>query len=100
MTHRDADGPGLRSGPLRDVHPSHGRRLVAAGLGPVQQRPEVALQVRRVVRRRLSVHPHGPVLARAPVRLEQPVDVDVVGERRERRLRRLPRQFRYPLSSR
>ena len=33
--------------------------------------------------RRLSVHPDGAVLARAPIRLAQPVDVDVVGERRE-----------------
>jgi len=50
--------------------------------------------------RRLSVHPDSPVLARAPERFYHPVDVDVVGERRERRLRRLPRQLRYPLSSR
>ena len=78
-----------RPSPLRDVHPPHRRRLVRAGLGAVQQRPEVALQVRRVVRRGLSVHARGPVLARAPVRLVQPVDVDVVGQRRERHLRRL-----------
>jgi hypothetical protein len=96
----DADGPGLRSGPLRDVHPPHGRRLVAAGLGPVQQRSEVALQVRCVARRRLSVHPRSPVLTRALVRREHPVDVDVVGGRRQCHLRRSPRQLCYPLLSR
>jgi hypothetical protein len=95
----NADGPGLRPGPLRDVHPSHRRCLVAPGLGPVQQRPEVALQVLCIVLRRLSVHSHGPVLASESIRLFHPVDVDMVGERRQRRLRRLPRQFRYPLSS-
>ena len=78
--------------------PPHRRRPVRAGLRAVEQRPEVVLQVRCVLLRRLSVHARGPVLARAPVRLAQPVDVDVVGQRRERHLRRLPRQRRYPLS--
>jgi hypothetical protein len=32
----NANGPGLRSGPLRNMHPPHGRRLVASGLGSVQ----------------------------------------------------------------
>jgi hypothetical protein len=43
---------------------------------------------------------HGPVLAGASIRFEEQVEVDVVGQRRECRLRHLLRQLRYPLQSR
>src|SRR4051812_26392301 len=39
----NANGSGSRPGPLRDLPPPHGRCLVAAGLGSVKQRSEVAL---------------------------------------------------------
>ena len=65
-----------------------------------EQRPEVVLQMRRVLLRGLSVHARRAVLARAPVRLAQPVDVDVVRERRERHVGRFPRQLRYPFEFR
>ena len=47
-----------------------------------------------------SVHASDAVLARASIRLAQPVDVDVMGERRQCRLGHLARQFRYPLEFR
>ena len=95
---RDAQRPGLgRRAGLGDMDPTHRRRLVRAGLGSVQQRPEVALQVRRVVLAALSVHAHRPVLARTPVSLTEPVDVDEVSQGRESHLRALPSEFRYPL---
>ena len=50
--------------------------------------------------RGLPVHARRAVLARAPVRLAQPVDVDVMGERRERHVGRFPRQLRYPFEFR
>src|SRR5262249_25371173 len=46
---------------------------------------------------RLSVHARSTVFARAPVRLGQPMKIQVVVERGEPHLRRLLRQFRYPL---
>src|SRR6185369_8361587 len=44
-----------------------------------------------------AVHAHGTILARALVRLLQPVEVHQVGQRGERHLRRLFRQPCYPL---
>ena len=79
------------------MHPPHRRCPVRAGLGSVQQRLQVALQVRRVVLAGLSVHAHGPVLAGPAVGLVQPVDVDEVGQGRESHLRALLGEFRYPL---
>src|SRR6185437_15140463 len=97
---RDADRARLRARPLRDVDPPHGRRAVRARLRAVEQRPEVVLQVRRVLLRGLPIHARRAVLARAPVRLLQPVDVDVVGERCERHAGRLPRPRCYPFEFR
>ena len=83
-----------------DVHAPDGGRSVGARLEAIQQRLEVQLQVRRVVRRRLAIHADHAVLARPPMRFAQEVYVDEVGERRHHHLRRLPRQFRYPLEFR
>jgi len=89
-----------RADPFGNVHPPHGRCPVRAGLGPVQERLEVAPQIRFVVRGCLSVHAHGPVLARAPVGLVEPRQVEVVVQGGECLLRSLPREFSYPLLSR
>src|SRR5258708_29464353 len=43
---RDADGTRVATRPLRYVHPLDRRRPVRAGLGAVQQRLEVAPQIR------------------------------------------------------
>ena len=100
LQRRNPDRPGLAAGAFRDMHPSHRRSPVRAGLGPVQERPEVALQVRLVVRGRLSVHAHRSVLARPPVGLAQPGQVEVVVQGSESHLRHLLRQLCYPLLSR
>src|SRR5262249_4762861 len=63
----------------------------------VEQAPQVALQVLLVFIRGYSVHAGGAVLAGAPVRFRQPVEVHQVGQRGERPLRRLLRQRCYPL---
>lgn len=65
----DAERPRLRAAPLRDVDPPHGWRAVRARLRAFEQRPEVALQVRLVLLRALSIHASRPILARTPVRL-------------------------------
>jgi hypothetical protein len=44
----------------------------------------------------LSVDAHRTVLARAPVRLFQPLDVDVMRERPQRDVRHLSCHLRYP----
>src|SRR6202048_1524994 len=100
LVSRDAQGPRLGTGPLGNVHSSHRRRAVHAGLGPVQKRLQVAQQVRFIVLGGLSVHAHRTVPARLQVRLVQPTQVDVMGQRRESHLRRLLGQLRYPLLSR
>jgi site-specific DNA recombinase len=92
--------PGFWARPLGNVHPPHRRCPVRAGLGAVQQGLQVAQQVLVVVLRRLSVHARGAVFARAQVRCDQPVHVDVVSQRGESHLRRLLRQLGYPLLSR
>jgi hypothetical protein len=85
---------------LRDVDPPHRRREVRSGLRVVEQRPEVVLQMRRVLGRGLSIDARRPVFARARVRLAKPVDVDVMGKRGQRHLGRFSRQRRYPIESR
>src|SRR5271157_2290391 len=77
---RNADGAPLLARALRHVDSSHGRRLVAAGLHALEEIAEVLIEMLRVLLGRLSVDPGGTVLARAPVRLAQPVDVDVVSQ--------------------
>src|SRR5271166_6119983 len=90
-------GTGFVARPFRDAHPPHGRRPVRAGLRTVQKRQQVLPQVEPVVVGRLSVHARCTILAGAVVRLAQPAKVEVVVEGRESHLRRLLRQFRYPL---
>ena len=85
---------------LRDLHPAHRRRLVAAGLEALQQRAEVGLESLGVLGRSLPVDAHGPVLARPTVRLAQKLEVDVMGQRGQHPLRVSPRQLCYPLESR
>jgi hypothetical protein len=82
------------------MHSSNWWRYVAAGFGPFEQRAEILLQVARILVGGLPVHASSSILARAAICLAQPVDVDVMGERRQCRLRHLARQFRYPLEFR
>src|SRR5208337_1692990 len=77
---RNADGARLLARALRHVDSSHGRRLVAAGLHALEEIAEILIEMLRVFLGRLSVDPSGAVLARAPVRLAQPVDVDVMSQ--------------------
>jgi hypothetical protein len=58
------------------------------------------MQVPRVLVGCLAVYASGSVLARATIRLAQPVDVDVIGKRGQCRLRHLARQFCYSLKFR
>jgi hypothetical protein len=48
----------------------------------------------------LPIHAGGAILARAPIRFAQPVDIDVMGKRRQCRLRHLARQLCYLLEFR
>jgi hypothetical protein len=73
---------------------------VRPGLRAFEQRPEVVLQMHGVLVGGLSVHARRAVLARPSVCLTQPVQVDVMGQRRERLVAKLPRQRRYPFESR
>ena len=70
------------------------------GARAAEKRLEILLQMLCVLRRRLPVDSRGTVLARASIRLAQPVDVDVMCQRRERLVRQLLRQFRYPFDFR
>jgi hypothetical protein len=78
------------------MYPPHRRCLVRAGLGSVQQRLKVALQVSCVRLAVLSVHAHRAVFTGASERRMEPVDVDVVSQGRESHLRALPSEFRDP----
>jgi hypothetical protein len=71
--------------------------MVRAGLGAVEQRLKVVLQVHRVVLGRLSVHARGAVLASLLERLEPPVDIDERGQGCESHLRTLPSELGDPL---
>jgi len=97
LERRDPNGPGFFAGPLGDIHPTHRRRPIRAGLGPVQQRLKVGLQVYRVLRGRLSVHADCTVLAGALVGFTQPFQVDQVGQGSETHCGALLRQLCYPL---
>jgi len=93
----DADRPRLLTRPaLGNMHPTHRRRAVRAGLRAVEQMLEVRFQITLVRLRRHAVHAHRAVLARAPIRLFQPIEVHQIGQRSERHLRRLFRQCCYP----
>ena len=97
---RNPDWASVATRAFRDVRASHGRCAVRAGLGAFQERPKVSLQVLLVVRSRLPVHAHRSILARTPICLVQPRQVEVLVQRSERHLRGLLRQPRYPLLSR
>ena len=92
-----ADGPERLAIRLGDVHPSYWRRPIRSRFEPVQQRLQVFLQIRRILGRRLAVNSGRAILPGPPVGLLQQLDVDVMGQRRERQLRCLSRQFCYPL---
>ena len=100
LQRRDADGPGLSASALRDMHPPHRRRPVRARLRAFQERPKVALQVFLVVRRRLAVHAHRAILARPPISLSQPCQIEVLVQGGQSLLRHLFRQLCYPSLSR
>src|ERR1700678_1967101 len=72
------------------------RCLVRAGFSSVQQRLKVSHQVDCIVLAILSVHAHCPVFTGASIGLKEPVDVDVVGQRRECHLRTLSSESCYP----
>ena len=96
----NADGPRLAPSAFRDVNPTHRWRPVRARLGPFQQRPEVLLQVPLVVRGRLAVHARRSILARPPVGLAQPRQVEMLVQGGQRLPGHLFRQLCYPLLSR
>jgi hypothetical protein len=85
---------------LRNVHPSHGRRVVRARLEPVEQRLKVVLQVLLVLGPCLPVHSRRPILAPSPGCLRQPLQVDTVMYRPEAALWVFPCQLRYAFESR
>ena len=76
------------------------RRPVRPGRRATEKVAKILFEVLRILLSRLSVDAYGTVLAGAPIRFEEQVEVDVVGQRRECRLRHLPRQLRYPLQFR
>jgi hypothetical protein len=82
---------------LRDVHSPDRRRVVLARVHPVDQAPEVSLQVLFEPDCRLAVHAHRTVLARALIRDAEQVHVEKMSQRGEHHLRCLPRPCRYPL---
>src|SRR3990167_376080 len=100
LQRRNADGAGLSAGAFRDMHPSHRRRPVRPRLRAFQERPKVPLQVFLVVRRRLAVHSHRAVLARPPISLTQPCQIEVLVQGSQSLLRHLLRQLCYPSLSR
>src|SRR5262249_38524374 len=94
---RDADRTGLCTCPFRNMHPTHRRRPVRAGLGTVLQGLQVPRKILVEVRNRLSVHACGTVAAGLLIRGGQPGLVDVVGQRSESHLRGLFRLLRFSL---
>src|SRR5260370_1163646 len=77
--------------------PPDRRCPVRAGLGPFQERLQVAQEVHFPVRCRLSVYAYGTIFPSAEVSCLQPTQVDVVGQRSESHSWRLLRQLGYPL---
>jgi len=60
----------FRPVPFRNVHAPHRRRSVGvSGLRSVEQLLEIALQLSRILLRRLAIHSHRAVLAHAPIGL-------------------------------
>ena len=90
----------LRAVRLGNVDPTDRRGDVAAGLDALQEGREIGLQVRLVCRRRHAVDAGRSILARQPVRLPYPFQVDNVVKRGQNCPRLGSRQFGYPLSFR
>ena len=90
------DRPSCAVVALGDVHAPDRWRPVAARLGAVEQRRQILIQMCCVIFRGLPVHPDRSVLARAPVCLTQPAQIDEVRQRRENALRVLLGQLCYP----
>src|SRR5208337_179158 len=99
LERRNAEWP-LRAVRLRNVDPTHRRGDVAAGLDALQERQKVGLQVRLVLRRPHTVDARCSILARQPVRLSRPFQVDDMMKRGQSCPRLRPRQLGYPLSFR
>jgi hypothetical protein len=93
---RDAERP-LRAVRFRDVGPAHRRCVIAARANAIQEVRQIGLEVRFVVRRRHAVDARGTILARQPIGLLHPVQIDDVVQRAESYPRFRPRQFGYPL---
>ena len=72
----------------------------SVGASGEQSSEATRLRIPRVLVGRLAVYARGSTLARAPIRLAPPIDVDVMAERGQCRLRHLARQFCYPLKFR
>ena len=90
----------MRAIRLRNVDPAHRRSDIAAGLDALQEVQQIGLQVRLVVRRRHTVDAGRSILARQPIRLLHPFQVDDMVQRGQRCPRLRPRQIGYPLSFR
>lgn len=94
---RDANRTFLRGRTaLGDVHPTHRRGLVAARLGPFQERLKIDLQVRLVVVPCLAIHARCSVFPRLVKRFSQQLKVQAMIQGSECQLRVFPRQNRYP----
>src|SRR6266404_3011280 len=85
---------------LRNIGPTHRRRLVATRLDAIQEAQEIVLQVCRIVVRRHTVDARCTILAGEPVGLFHPFQVDDVVQRRQRHTSFRSCQFSYPLSLR
>jgi EAL domain-containing protein (putative c-di-GMP-specific phosphodiesterase class I) len=83
------------------MHASHRRcSVVIPRLCAVEKRPEIVLQILRVLIRGLTVHSHGSVFAHTSVRLAHPIDIDMVRERLQTDSGLALRQLRYPFEFR
>ena len=93
---RNAQRP-FRAIRFGDVVAAHRWGDIAARLDPVQEVVKIGLQILLVVGARHTVNARRTVLAGAPIRLDHPLEVDEVMQRREHPFRVLPRLFGYPL---
>lgn len=66
----------LRAVRFRNVDPAHRRGDIAAGLDSLQKVQKVGLQARLVIPRRHAVDAGCSILARQPVGLLRPVQID------------------------
>src|SRR6516162_6852238 len=96
---RDAERP-TRAIRLRNICPTHWRRLVATRLDAIQEVQEIGFQVCRIVVRHHTVDARSTILAGEPVGFFHPFQVDDVVQRRQRHSSFRSCQSSYPLSSR